>query len=269
MRHSRALILVESVSVSTVNGLAESDRTVERRLVVTDESPEGSFTTPHRDSGDRRSSRSSPLAFRPRSGVPQPWLDPPNPGEVGRIAGHQNESVLPSGSGDETIVQEAPPQPAAAQVPTGHQSGHDSRRSEPGRVARRDDPAQVFERRHPILMVLAVARFVSGADQDLLRDGGVLEEERREAPLKRSQGRVPLVGRDRRQVEVGVDDELRQLRLRIAGGVGLAERVTPGTTPSPFRARSQTLAECDEVKGQLNGLGFGLGAEDPTGGVQL
>ena len=45
VRQSWPLIVVESVSVTTVNGLAESDRTVERRFVMTDESPDGRSST--------------------------------------------------------------------------------------------------------------------------------------------------------------------------------------------------------------------------------
>jgi hypothetical protein len=69
VRQSWPLIVVESVSESNVNGLAESDRTVERRLVMTDESPEGSRTTsrpgnptavPHRGSPLRRTTVSVP-----------------------------------------------------------------------------------------------------------------------------------------------------------------------------------------------------------------
>jgi hypothetical protein len=69
VRQSWPLMTVESVSVTTVNGLAESDRMVERRLVMTDESPEGSRTSnrpgnatavPQRGSPARRTTVSVP-----------------------------------------------------------------------------------------------------------------------------------------------------------------------------------------------------------------
>lgn len=138
--------------------------------------------------------------FRPGWLVQNPVFDLANEREVACVSGHDDESVISDGRGDQAVVQKAAAEASRAQVPTLDKSGHDERRPCPGWVARGNDASEILERGNPVLVVLPVICLVSGAGEYLLGNRGVLEQKGRATPLESRKRRITLVCCDRLNV---------------------------------------------------------------------
>ena len=151
------------------------------------------------------------VELRPGRFVPNPAFNLADEREIDGVPRHEDKPVISRGRGDQAVVQKAAAESSWAQTSTFDQPSHDERGAHPGRVAGRDDAPEILERSDPILAVLPVVGFVSGASEDLLGNRRVLEEKRRASSLKGRQRRIPLVSRDRLDVQVRVDDVRRHL----------------------------------------------------------
>ena len=151
------------------------------------------------------------VELRPGRFVPNPAFNLADEREIDGVPRHEDKPVISPGRGDQAVVQKAAAESSWAQTSTFDQPSHDERCAHPGRVAGRDDAPEILERSDPILAVLPVVGFVSGASEDLLGNRRVLEEKWRASSLKGRQRCIPLVCRDRLDVQVRVDDVRRHL----------------------------------------------------------